>query len=251
MDITLIETLRTEELIEIEERLKNSVTNLHQLITELYNENHRLSYNNTILKNLADQRTSKRTGIAKELAKSAFWNNSKILGGNKFIEKKNIESSLFTVHKNHSKINLEQTDTNDHENGYTSSGLSNTSEARLNISKNPSNTYVYALSSDNSVPTKQGILRNDPIFSIGDEYKGEYTINMLVDQNEYVRIRFSNLNSENERETFVREIIRAVGLKAIYFDCIKTLLKSIERKGEKIVYNIDIADLDPWNFHYI
>ncbi|OII71315.1 uncharacterized protein cubi_01790 [Cryptosporidium ubiquitum] len=264
MDINILKNLDIDELIVIEARLKNSILDLNKLINELYKENCRILRHNLELNNLKNRfpNTKERIG---NLLKSAFFsqfNNSEKSESIKFgcssttngeyISKHGIDhGKLFSNCEEKKNYTIEKPNINYH--------LMPTKEAKCNqhvsyIEKIPDSIFNGNLDSNKydlkPKPISQKL--GDRVTSIEYGNMAEHTINLLIDEENYVKIRFSKFENDQSREGFVKEIIEIVGLKPIYFDCMKNLLKNIEIKNDCIENLIDIANLDPWeNYHEI
>lgn len=256
MDVNILETLDERELIIIESRLKNSIIDLNKLILELYNENCRISQHNLELNNLKNKSPNTKERIG-SLLKSAFFSQ--------FNSSEKAESIILSCS---SQINREYTSKceSNNERLFKCEETKNCTIKKPNINGSLKSskdlTYNHQFSCIRKTPvsichinSNQYDLKLKPIrrksrgqtVSIEHGDTLNYTISLLVDGNICVEIKFSKFENDKNRENFAKEIIENIGLKPIYLDCIKNLLKDIEIGNESIGTIIDIANLDPWD----
>ncbi|CUV06088.1 unnamed protein product [Cryptosporidium hominis] len=257
MDANILEMIDLEELIMIEGRLKNSILDLNKLVFELYNENCRILQHNLELNSLKNKSSNARERMGK-LLKNAFFP--------KFNKLEEFDS-LSLTYNSKNDVCLSKYDKND-------KALFNHCEETKNfIGKKPdlnnhfkqSKVMKYGQnpplfkevqSSDNHTSqdsnqcdlNPESSSKNNEGQAVNVEYGDvtKHVINLLINENNYVKIQFSEFENDQIREDFAKEIIKSIGLKPIYFDCIKNLLKHIESKSEHVENLIDIANLDPW-----
>ncbi|KAJ1611341.1 hypothetical protein OIY81_775 [Cryptosporidium canis] len=256
MDVNILKTLDVDELIIIESRLKSSIANLNQLLSELYNENCRISISNLELKELRNRSPSAAERIG-NIVKHAVFSQLKCQGRDSPIEfhdcykssDRKLNCGVGNLGRD-SKIKIEEAscsqidsnvDTNEH------SVLLNLNDSRpISIDEQIlcSNNCGSHNQNTSCVLVSRNFLADD--IKANDESADLHMVDILLDENSYAKIKFSRFDDDQSREGFVKDIIENIGLKPIYFDCIKNILKDIE-DGRKCIDNvIDIADLDPW-----
>ncbi|KAJ1606774.1 hypothetical protein OJ253_2634 [Cryptosporidium canis] len=257
MDVNILKTLDVDELIIIESRLKSSITNLNQLLSELYNENCRISISNLELKELRDRNPSAAERIG-NIVKHAVFSQLKCQGRDSPMEfhdcykssDRKLNCEVGNLGRD-SNINIEeaccsQIDSNVNTNEY--SVLLNVNDSRpISIDEQilcSNNRGSHNRNTTSCVLVSRNFLAND--INTNDENADLHIIDILLDENSYAKIKFSRFDDDQSREGFVKYIIENIGLKPIYFDCIKNILKDIEDGRECINNVIDIANLDPW-----
>ncbi|KAH8584098.1 uncharacterized protein ELE39_002856 [Cryptosporidium sp. chipmunk genotype I] len=255
MDIDMLKTLDLEELIIIESRLKNSIFDLNKLILELYNENCRILHRNLELNNLKNRSPNAKEGIG-NLLKSAFFPKFNKLEEFKslpfeynFIKSDGRISKCDNGHKvlfnnYEEKKNYKKSNVNNH---FTKSKVVANDQDLPLVKKIPASTCHANLDSNQYDLKPEPISKNEgKAISIEYGNMAKHIINLLIDGNNCVKIKFSKFENDQIRENFAKEIIKDIGLKPIYFDCVKRLLKDIESGSEHVENLIDIANLDPW-----
>lgn len=259
MDINILRTLDIQELIVVESRLKSSIINLNQLISELYGENCRISQHNLELKRLKNRfpNATEKIGNLFKCAIFSQFNSSEKITPKQFDcnPKENCYESRYEIDtfKRNSATKLQETNSTQMS---TAVDTNNDSILSKDIDRSKLTTCVqqigasicYDEPNSNKNDTNSEHLQNcrRKTTITGNENMTQYEIDMLVDENSYVEIKFPSFENDQSRENFTKEIIKSIGLKPIYFDCIKSILRDIE-SGRKCVDNmIDIANLDPW-----
>lgn len=260
MDINILRTLDVEELIIVECRLKNSIINLNQLISELYSENCRISQHNLELKRLKNRFPNATERIGNLFKDAIFY---KFNSSEKILPKQFNCSPKYNGYESKCEIDTYKRD--------SATKLEETNNVQINTTINANNHSILLKDTDSSqlttcvqqipTPTSDDTLNYNQsytsseitsqscrgrIISTGDESMVQHEIDILIDENSYVKIKFPRFENDQSRGNFTKEIIKSIGLKPIYFDCIKSILRDIE-SGRKCIGNmIDIANLDPW-----
>ncbi|KAK9172483.1 hypothetical protein CmeUKMEL1_18680 [Cryptosporidium meleagridis] len=257
MDANILEMLDLEELLIIEGRLKSSILDLNKLVFELYNENCRILQHNLELNRLKNRPSNAKERIEK-IFKGVFFS--------KFNKLEEFDS-LSLAYNSKNDFCLSKYDKNDKslfnhceetKNFIAEKSGLNNHLKQSNVMKYNQNPPLFEEAQASDFHTRQVSNQCDlnpettsknnegqaVIIEYGDVAK--HVINLLINENNYVKVQFSEFENDQIREDFAKEIIKSIGLKPIYFDCIKNLLKNVESQSENVENLIDIANLDPW-----
>lgn len=262
MESDSFESLSFEELVIIETRIKHSVDNLKALVNELKTENERLFLNNSHLKNSIKQSKNKKFNKFESLImhtlgvrnlcssdgilKESQIHDNKIMRSKNFQNFKKYSFNLKSSHKIDGTPNILESKIRPTEDTSIVETAKNSQLSNFN-SKVLSNESLslYDLNVESNLETNSHICIKRPeyIFKYGDS--PSFKVKLLLDNGEFAEIKFCKFEEDSERSNFVKKLIKSIGLKSIYFNCINNLLKRIEI-GHNVEFTVDIATLDPW-----
>ncbi|KAK6590749.1 hypothetical protein RS030_132069 [Cryptosporidium xiaoi] len=243
MDEKILSSLPVEVLRGVETRISKSVVNLQCLINELKDENIRLSCQNYTVEKQIKSRKYTANSISNYVMEK-FGIGVICQDGIDRTQKKEPNG----VAHNSTGANKEApitriNETNDTElKSKHKEFISDTGELVSEVEFN-SGDKAESSEEGSDVTGKRARELIPPIYhGSGMRFK----LIILLDAEKYVEIRFCKFSNESERDDFVGKVIGSIGLKSVYFDCIRNLVIEIEEKGSYDPFEVDIADLDPW-----
>ncbi|KAH8741523.1 hypothetical protein FG386_003165 [Cryptosporidium ryanae] len=246
MNEKILSSLAIEELRGIEKRILNSVLNLRSLINELKNENVRLSHKSYALKKKIDKNKKYAGSIGNYIMKKIgidISNKRNFVGIQESeLDSKTDDSIVINEKVAETCINEDKQCKNEVQSKF-SEFRGETEEPNFKVKSNISEKTI--TSKEVNCIASREIGKSTLIIEHGSGRRFE--LNILLDVDKLAKIRFCRFIEESERDDFVGKVIENIGLKSVYFDCIKNLIMDIEKKNFYNIHEVDIADFDPWN----